>query len=139
LNARGKKIVCLPQSFVYHVGGATLKKEHPHKTYLNFRNNLLMLYKNLPNPYYRKVMFVRFFWDYLSAVHFLLQGQFSNVRAIWKARRDFYRLKAQYQTIREKNLSLGRTDLPDTMLRKSIIWEYYFKNKKTFSQVIPLN
>jgi hypothetical protein len=81
-------------------------------------------------------MWVRFFWDYLSAIHFLLKGQFSNAVAIWKARRDFNQLKKQYKAIREKNLLLSRTDLPDTMLRKSIIWEYYLKNKKTFSEVM---
>ena len=48
LRARGRMLVCVPQSTVYHVGGATLKKENPHKTFLNFRNNLVMLYKNLP-------------------------------------------------------------------------------------------
>ena len=50
LRARGRMLVCVPQSTVYHVGGATLKKENPHKTFLNFRNNLVMLYKNLPHP-----------------------------------------------------------------------------------------
>lgn len=49
LRARGRQIVCIPQSVVYHVGGATLKKENPRKTFLNFRNNLIMLYKNLPS------------------------------------------------------------------------------------------
>ena len=49
LRSRGREIVCIPQSTVYHVGGATLKKENPRKTFLNFRNNLVMLYKNLPD------------------------------------------------------------------------------------------
>ncbi|MDR3340095.1 MAG: glycosyltransferase family 2 protein, partial [Candidatus Symbiothrix sp.] len=78
LRARGKKIVCLPQSVVYHVGGATLKMEHPRKTFLNFRNNLLMLYKNIPDRYYRKVMFFRFFFDYAAALQFLLKGHPKN-------------------------------------------------------------
>ena len=56
LNARGRKVVCIPQSVVYHVGGGTLAMEHPRKTFLNFRNNLLMLYKNLPAADLRPVM-----------------------------------------------------------------------------------
>ena len=59
LRSRGKKLVCIPQSVVYHVGGATLKKENPRKTFLNFRNNLLMLYKNLPDKELEHVLFIR--------------------------------------------------------------------------------
>src|SRR5574344_438895 len=59
LRSRGRAIVCIPQSVAYHVGAATLKKENPKKTYLNFRNNLLMLYKNLPENELDKVMAVR--------------------------------------------------------------------------------
>jgi GT2 family glycosyltransferase len=135
LNARGKKIACVPQSVVYHVGGATLEKENPEKTYLNFRNNLLMLYKNLPNPEYRKIMFIRFFLDYLSAVHFTLKGHIPNMIAIVKARRDFSKMKKQYKHIRETNLALSQVKIPDTIFQKSIIWEYYFKGKKKFCRL----
>jgi GT2 family glycosyltransferase len=132
LNARGKKIICLPQSCIYHVGGATLGKEDSMKTYLNFRNNLLMLYKNLPNPCYKKVMFARFFWDYLSALHFLLKGQFFNAMAIPKARKDFFLSKTKYKAERAQNLKMSSGKLPDTIYPKSIIWQYYFKNKKKY-------
>ncbi|MDR0680713.1 MAG: glycosyltransferase family 2 protein [Dysgonamonadaceae bacterium] len=135
LNARGKKIVCLPQSCVYHVGGATLGKGDPQKTYLNFRNNLLMLYKNLPNPYYKKVMFARFFWDYLSALHFLLKGQFLNAMAIHKARKDFFLSKTKYKAERAQNLKMSLRELPDTIYAKSIIGQYYFKNKKKYKDL----
>ena len=132
LNARGKKIVCLPQSLVYHVGGATLGKERPEKTYLNFRNNLLMLYKNLPDARYAPVMRVRFVLDYLSAFHCLLKGQWRNFLAIVKARRDFRRMKKEYQTIREENGLHSRVEMPETIWRKSVVWEYYFKGKKVY-------
>ena len=59
LRCRGKSIVCIPQSLVYHVGGATLNKSNPRKTYLNFRNNLLMLYQNLPESELHSVMRIR--------------------------------------------------------------------------------
>jgi GT2 family glycosyltransferase len=128
LRARGKKIVCLPQSVVYHVGGATLKMEHPRKTFLNFRNNLLMLYKNLPEKYYKKVMFVRFFLDYLAALQFLLKGHLQNASAVVGARRDFSRKKQDYQAVREENLSKTLNgDLPPEMLRKSLLWAYYVR------------
>ena len=135
LNARGKQIVCLPQSVVYHVGGATLEKNNPQKNYLNFRNNLLMLYKNMPNPYYSQVMRSRFLLDCLSAVHCLLKGQWANAFAICKARRDFWRMKAQYRTVRQENLEKIRIAIiPDILLPQSLIWGYYFKGKKKFSQ-----
>ncbi|MDR0413183.1 MAG: glycosyltransferase family 2 protein [Dysgonamonadaceae bacterium] len=135
LNARGKKIVCLPQSCIYHVGAATLKKADPHKTYLNFRNNLLMLYKNLPGAYYRKVMLARFFWDYLSAFHFLLKGQLANAAAIPKARRDFILLKPEYKAERDRNLQLAAGGLPPAIYPESIIRQYYFKNKKKYQDL----
>ena len=75
LRSRGRKIVCIPQSTVYHVGGATLKKENPRKTFLNFRNNLVMLYKNLPDEELNKVMRIRACLDYVAAFTFLLKGQ----------------------------------------------------------------
>ena len=60
LRSRGYRLVCTPSSVVYHVGGATLNVESPRKTFLNFRNNLLMLYKNLPEKDLKHVMRVRF-------------------------------------------------------------------------------
>jgi GT2 family glycosyltransferase len=135
LNARGKNIVCLPQSVVYHVGGATLKVENPQKTYLNFRNNLLMLYKNLPQNRYCRVMLMRRIWDYLAAIHFLLSGRVANAKAIAKAQRDFQRMKKDYTTIRQENLQKTQVDFPATMLPKSLIWEYYLANKKKFNQL----
>ena len=134
-NVKGKKIVCLPQSYVYHVGAATLNKENPEKTYLNFRNNLLMIYKNLPDYYYKKVMIVRFFTDYLAALHLILQGKFKNAFSIYEARKDFHRLKAEYTIIRKANLKSSLIKLPETVLKKSILWQYYIKNKRKYSQL----
>ena len=65
LRARSRRVVCVPQSTVYHVGGATLNYNSPRKTYLNFRNNLLMLYKNLPDGDLFKVMLFRAVLDYI--------------------------------------------------------------------------
>jgi GT2 family glycosyltransferase len=135
LQARGRRIVCLPSSVVYHVGGATLKKASPKKDYLNFRNNLLMLYKNLPNPPYRSVMRVRFFLDYLSAIHSLLRGQWKNAAAIYRARCDFRKMKGQYRAARRENLAQTHSAAAARLLcPKSLIREYYIKGKKKFTE-----
>ena len=137
LRVRGKKIICLPQSVVYHVGGATLKMEHPRKTFLNFRNNLLMVYKNLPEKYYHKVMLLRFFFDYLAALHLLLKGHPGNALSVLKARLDFNRQKNNYQMIRKDNLEKTLNELPSGILNQSILWKYYIKNQKEYKQIFP--
>jgi len=135
LKARGKKIVCLPQSTVYHVGGATLKMEHPQKTFLNFRNNLLMLYKNLPEKYYRKVMFYRFWTDRLAAFQFLIKGHPANMFAVLKARLAFNFQKKNYKTIRKENLEKTVVDLPAGIFNISLLWEYYKKGIHIYSSL----
>jgi GT2 family glycosyltransferase len=135
INMRMKKIVCFPQSCVYHVGGASLDKNNPKKNYLNFRNNLLMLYKNLPDSYYKRILFIRFFLDYLSAFLFLLKRQPQNAIAVRKARNDFLKTKNIYKTIREENLSLSKNKIPETIFRSSIIRQYYFRFRKNFDSL----
>jgi len=137
LKARGKKIVCFPQSTIYHIGGATLKMEHPQKTFLNFRNNLLMVYKNLPEKYYRKVMLLRLILDHLAAFQFLLKGYPANARSVLKARRDFNRQKINYQSTRKENLEKTIDELPSGMLLHCLLWKYYIKNQKKYTQVFP--
>jgi GT2 family glycosyltransferase len=132
LVSRGMRIVCLPSSVVYHVGGATLAMEHPRKTFLNFRNNLLMLYKNIPEKYFKKVFFIRFFLDYLAALQFFLKGYPANAGAVFKARKEFCGQKKNYASIREKNMSLSLPEFPDVINRKSLIIAFYLKRKRTF-------
>lgn len=135
LVSRGRKIVCFPSSVVYHVGGATLAMEHPRKTFLNFRNNLLMLYKNLPDQYLKKVLFVRWFLDMLAAFVFLLKGYPSNANAVLKARREFKRNKKNYKSVRKENLSKSLSGLPEQIYSKSLIFAFHIKRKKTFNQL----
>ena len=104
LRSRGYQLVCIPSSTVYHVGGATLKKENPRKTFLNFRNNLLMLYKNLPEEELKPVMRVRTFLDYCAAAVWVLKGDFANAKAVWSARREFFRIRSQFTADRQQNL-----------------------------------
>ena len=91
MRNKGWKLACVPQSVVYHLGGGSLNYESPRKTYLNHRNNLLMLYKNKKHPY--GVLFVRFFLDYAAACFYLLQGRFGAFKAVFQARLDYHRMK----------------------------------------------
>ena len=135
LRARGRLLVCVPQSVVYHVGGATLKKENPRKTFLNFRNNLLMLYKNLPEGELKGVMRVRWLLDQVAALVFLLKGQWPNARAVWRARREFRRLRPSFRPSREENMEKACTPVIPERTGYSLLLRYYLKGKKRFADL----
>ena len=137
LRTRGYRIVCTPQSVVYHVGGATLHVESPQKTFLNFRNNLLMLYKNLPENKRRKVFRVRFWLDYIAALKFLMTAHPRNAFAVYHARRAFHRLKKSYSAIREENLQKSTNRMIPEISPKSLLYSFYIQRKQKFSQ-LPL-
>lgn len=136
LRSRGYRLVCTPESVVYHVGGATLNTESPHKTFLNFRNNLLMIYKNLPEKDLAYVMRARFWLDYIAAAKFLLSGHFSNAKAICKARQEFNRLRDSYTLLRNENLAKTALPVIPELLRSSLIISFYLKGKKYFTDYI---
>ena len=136
LKGQGFRIVCIPQSTVFHVGGGTLQVEHPHKTYLNFRNNLLMLYKNLPQKSLSNIMRWRMLFDYAAAFQLFVTGKPQNAKSVLEARKDFKKMLPGFVDKRIENLSSAtRTDFPE-MLRKSIVIEYYLKGNKTYSKLI---
>lgn len=135
LRARGRQIVCVPQSVVYHVGGATLKKENPRKTFLNFRNNLVMLYKNLPQRELAPVMRVRAVLDYVAALNFALKGQIPNALAVIKARRAYCSLRPSLTSARKENLEKTRLDLIPERTKNSILVQFYWRGKRFFSQL----
>lgn len=117
-----------PNSVVYHVGGATLKQGNPKKTFLNFRNSLLMLVKNLPKENLYSVLFIRMVLDGVAGVHFIFQGKFSHCFAILKAHFAFYALfsktykkRSFFQSKRYYNV-------------KSIVINYYINNGKVFAK-----
>lgn len=135
LRSRGYRLVCTPQSVVYHVGGATLSVESPRKTFLNFRNNLLMLYKNLPEKDLRHVMRVRFWLDYIAAAKFLLCGYWPNARAVYNARKAFFSMKTEYATQRQENLEKTTLTTIPELWRSSLIIGFYLKRKKKFTEI----
>ena len=133
LRARGRGIVCVPQSVVYHVGGGTLPQEHPRKTYLNFRNNLTMLFKNLPDEELKHVMRVRRFLDFVAFVQFLVKGDWANAKAVRKARRDFHQWQSDFVKDRQENLSRMVLNPIPERINRSLIVGFFLKGKKTFS------
>jgi len=135
LNCRGERIVCLPFSTVYHVGAATLKKESPRKTYLNFRNNLLMLYKNLPQKHLKRTMTIRLILDYIAAFQFTLTGKYANAREVIRAHKDFYENRKTYRQSRSENLDKRTVSEVKTVYRKSILAAYYLRFVRTFSKL----
>jgi GT2 family glycosyltransferase len=132
LKSRGYRIVCVPQSKVYHVGGGTLHVEHPRKTYLNFRNNLLLLYKNLPQKQLFPVLFLRFFMDYLAAFQFFVTGKPQNAKAVFKARVDFRKMLPSFKSKRKENLQKTTQIHVPEIARKSVILNYYLLGRKTY-------
>ena len=138
LRMRGRKLVCVPQSRAYHVGGGTLDAGNPRKTYLNVRNNLLMLYKNLPADELRPVMRTRRWLDYLAALQFLLKADVPNLRAVLRARRDYHRMRPQFEAARQQNLQLavqGGHHIPERV-DMSLLWQYYARGRRTFSAIV---
>ena len=135
LRQRSRRIVCIPESEVYHVGGGTLPKSNPMKTFLNFRNNLTMLYKNLPDGELKGVMRVRRVLDYVAALKMLVADRsWADFKAVVKARRAFYRWRHNFDDDR-REIGRTRTAGPSERVGYSILWQYYVKGRKTFSRL----
>ena len=139
LRLLGRKVYCIPDSAVFHLGGGTLPKSNPMKTYLNFRNNLTMLYKNLPDRELRKVMRMRFLLDWLAALQMLVLGRsIGDFKAVIKARMAFKAWKNDFRHDRETIQSTAKVDAVPERICISILWQYYIKRNKTFRQIIDL-
>lgn len=138
MRMMGRQLFCIPQSKVYHVGGGTLPKGNPMKTYLNFRNNLTMLYKNLPEKELRYVMRVRWFLDYVAAWQTLiLNRNVGDFKAIYRARHDFMKWRTEFRPERKEH-QLDRVEprVPRT-LRTSfcLVWQYYARGRKKYTDL----
>jgi len=135
LRCRGYEVRSVASSVVYHVGGATLNAGHPRKTFLNFRNNLLMLYKNLPAGKLRSVLFVRALLDYVAAAMFMLKGEWGSAKAVFRARREYRKLKREFRASREENLHKAVTMDVAERTPFSILWKYHVCGCKTFDKL----
>jgi GT2 family glycosyltransferase len=125
---KGHKIKYNSQSVVYHVGGATLQQGNPMKTFLNFRNSLLMLLKNLPKNKLIPIILVRLLLDAVAGMQFLFQGKFKHLLAILKAHFSFYSLVAVHYRKRDLLQSEKYYKI------KSIVFQYYAKAGKVFEK-----
>ena len=129
LQLLGYTIYSVPNSMAYHMGGATLANQSPRKTFLNFRNNLLLMYKNLHPAVRESLIFKRKILDGLAAVFFALKFQFNLIPEIIKAHREFEKIKAQF--IQSANPKLLE-ELTGTV-NESLVFGYFIRNKKTWN------
>jgi len=140
IRIRGYQIYCVPDSQVYHVGGGTLPKSNPMKTYLNFRNNLTMLYKCLPDDDLQSVMRIRWWLDYMAAWQtLLLKRNLGDFKAVFRARRDFKRWRKDFEQDRREIQDSRKGDGSSERVPLSILWQYYVKGRKLFTSCIPAN
>lgn len=131
LKNYGYKIMYCGQSAVYHIGGGTLPKISPRKTYYNFRNNLSLLFKNLPSHKLFPVIITRLFLDGAASLKFLVQGGFAHFLAVFRAHMHFYRkipnLYARRKKLRQQQVSC--------VYKRNIAVEYFLLGKRKFSEL----
>ena len=127
----GYRVVCNPASVCYHLGGATLPKSSARKTFLNFRNNALMLYKNLSPKDFRKIYRTRKILDFVAAVMFFATGKTQDAKAVFKAHREFKRMRRSGN--HKQTMETGKK--PSGVYDHSIVWAYYAKRIKTFGKL----
>jgi GT2 family glycosyltransferase len=133
LKNEGYKIMYCSASVVYHIGGGTLPKASWRKTYLNFRNNCILLYKNLPDNLLIEVFAKRLILDGIAATKFLITAGFKDFFAVSKAHFSFYRSISKTRQKRKK-LKQGQVK---NIYQKNIVFEYYLRGKKKFTDLDP--
>ncbi len=131
LKNAGYKIFYYPYSTIYHIGGATLDKMSPQKTFLNFRNNLSLIYKNITSVSLKTVLFKRAILDFIAAVSFLFSGGFIHLWAVVRAYIVFYK---SMKCIRIKRKLIVQKEV-SCIYNKSIVKDYYIRKKKVFSSL----
>ena len=129
----GYRIICCPQSKVYHIGGGTLPKNSPQKTYLNFRNNLSLLVKNLPDNKIHRVIIYRIFLDWIAAFKFLVEGCVGDFKAVFQAHIDFYK---RLGALREKRSQLRQHQV-SCIYQRNIVFDGLLFGKRKFIDLKP--
>lgn len=127
----GYKVYYCPQSVVYHIGGGTLPPSSPFKTFLNFRNNFSLLFKNLQKRQLTYVFPIRILMDWVAALKFLSEKKPKEFTAVMKAHWDFYR---QIPTLKHKRKKINQRKVSN-IYNGNIVLEYYLKDKKIFSKL----
>ncbi len=133
LKNHGFKIMYCAESKVYHVGGGTLPKKSSRKTYLNFRNNIILLYKNLPRYRLFHVFFIRLILDVIAAIRFLFDSGFSDFWAVFRAHFHFY--KSLHKNLsKRKNITHKKVS---KMYKKNLVMSHYLRKIRKFSEINP--
>lgn len=135
LKNRGYKVAYQPASTVYHVGGGTLPNENPRKLYLNYRNNLFLLYKNLPSSKLLSTLFFRMVLDGLSALMYVVQGKGSYFMAVLKAHLSFYVMQNKFRAKRKENRTQATHYKHPEIYSKSLVYGFFAKGLKKFSDL----
>lgn len=135
LKSQGYKIRYEPQSIVYHLGGGTLSYGSPRKIYLNFRNNLYMLFKNLPKNKFKRIFLTRMVLDGVAAAKFIFGFNFREFKAVAKAHASFYRnLGKLIKKRKETQKMVVATEHPE-IYSKSIMWKFFVQKQRKFSDL----
>ncbi len=127
----GHKVFYCPQSVVYHLGGGSLPKANPQKTYYNFRNSLWMLTKQLPPQSFYARILPRLSLDVIAAAKFFLQGHFRDCLAVFRAHLAFC---GKWRKLR-KQYHHHKSDVPAMLYRGSIVFDYFIRRKKTYTEL----
>lgn len=131
IKNEGFKVMYCPQSKVYHIGGGTLPKSSARKTYLNFRNNLSLLMKNLPDGTVFGTLIYRILLDWIAGLKFLAEGSIADLWAVTRAHLSFYRHIPQ---LRKKRRTLKHTHVSQ-MYQKNIVFKHFLEKKNLFSEL----
>lgn len=135
LHHNGYKVMVSPKSVVYHVGGGTLQKSNPKKTYYNFRNGLILLIKNLPSNKLVPILFMRLLLDHIAAYRWLFQGKYGDFFAVAKAHRHFiFRLSYWFKKRGETNKEIYHSSL---VYKKSIALSHYLSKVNKYKELNP--
>ena len=127
----GYRVMYNGHSQVYHVGGGTLHKSNPRKTYLNFRNGLALLYKNLPASELFSILVIRILLDWVAAGRMLVAGQRKDAKAVLDAHVDLLRNSRYWRKRRKEQQPKGNFPAMLGVYRGSIVWEYFIRQKRT--------
>ncbi|MEI7801733.1 MAG: glycosyltransferase family 2 protein [Bacteroidota bacterium] len=134
LKNQGMEVWYVPDSKIYHLGGGSLPQGNPKKTYLNFRNSLMMLYKNLPTHKRSRIILMRLLIDHIAAYRSLFAGNAKEFRAIAKAHYHFLFKSKQWKKKQTQSVTVDYLKLSG-FYKRSIVLQYFIKKKKTFSEL----
>ena len=131
----GYKIMYNGLSSVFHVGGGTLHKSNPRKTFLNFRNGLALLYKNIPAKELVSTLLLRVLLDWVAALRMVVAGQTKDARAVLDAHQDLFRNRRYWRS--RRRLQQHKGNFPDMtgVYRGSIVWQYFVRQKRTVREL----